>query len=223
MNKEKITKILKIVAIVLAVFLVMFLVHWVKNYFIISSLQDKVAKKMESKNYHAHSVATESENTTLTIDYYKKDDREATFIENNKDGKIVKMSFYNNGHRTDMFIDSEEEKVAKIDVNALIPGMIINVLQADSKWQTFLYSAGTSITSTKYEGKSCYKIKNFLSPYVLEGYDNKTEYIIEKDTGLVIKHNVNDIVTEREYEFDNVDVYIFAEPDIGNYTIKKDE
>ena len=47
----------------------------------------------------------------------------------------------------------------------------------------------------------------------------KNEYYINKQTGLLVKSVINDIIAQREYEFDNIDDSIFIEPDINQYTI----
>ena len=51
-------------------------------------------------------------------------------------------------------------------------------------------------------------------------YDKQTVYI-DKDTGLSVKNEIDKIVTEREYEFNNVEDSIFVEPDISQYTLKE--
>ena len=85
--------------------------------------------------------------------------------------------------------------------------------------QTFLLSSIAVIKNTKYNDIKCYTIDNFLSPNILIGNEVNT-YTIDKETGLVMKTNMNNIVSERNYEFDNVDDSIFVEPNIGEYRIK---
>lgn len=48
-----------------------------------------------------------------------------------------------------------------------------------------------------------------------------SEIIIDKETGLFLKSTATGDVVEREYEFDNVDDSIFAEPDISQYKVKE--
>lgn len=75
------------------------------------------------------------------------------------------------------------------------------------------------IRSEKYKDKECYTIDNLLSPYFLVG--NKSQYTIEKDSGLLLKDISDGVTYEREYEFNNVEDSIFEEPDINQYTIQK--
>lgn len=51
--------------------------------------------------------------------------------------------------------------------------------------------------------------------------DEKNITCIEKNTGLMVNMTENTVVTEREYEFNNVDDSIFIEPDISQYTLKE--
>ena len=94
---------------------------------------------------------------------------------------------------------------------------IIDYLKTDNKWQSFIYSIPTMITNVEYNGKKCYKITNFLSPYYL--YDSKhNELYIDKETGLCLL-NYTSTENKYNYEFNNVDDSIFIEPDIGQYTL----
>ena len=216
----KAKKILKIIGIILLVVIIIFLIHCFRNFIIILGLQDRVAEYIDDDNHHLHMISKQNEQVSLTIDYYKKDNREVTFMERNFNGEITKLSFYKNGERIDMFTENSTTKVAKINTNALIPGTIINVLQADNNWQTFLYSIIAKIRSGNYNNKDCYIIGNYLSPNNLYSYNNETKYIIEKETGLLLEETLNNIVTKRIYEFGNVDNSIFIEPDISQFTIQ---
>ena len=47
----------------------------------------------------------------------------------------------------------------------------------------------------------------------------KNEIYVDKDTGLVIFKNTDGELTEKEYEFNNVEDSIFIEPNIGEYKL----
>ena len=135
-------KVLKIIGIILLILLVVFLIHAIKNFIIVSNLQSKISEYTDSSNYHIHMVAEESSGIKITTDYYKKDNKEAVFLQRDKDEEITKVSFYNNGERTDVFTETPTEKTANIDTKSTLASIqIINALQADNKWQTFIYSA----------------------------------------------------------------------------------
>lgn len=76
MEKKKIIKnVLKIVLILITMFLVLLIVHTIRNYVIITELQDKIAEYNNSINYHIKSFATENNGTIVKMDYYKKDNK----------------------------------------------------------------------------------------------------------------------------------------------------
>jgi hypothetical protein len=217
MNKKKIFKIL---GIILLIIVVIFLIHTIRNYIIITDLQNKIAKYSDSTNYYIKSVATKSDGTVVTMEYYKKDNKEVSFLERNLNGEISKISMYNNGERTDTFIETSESKVAQLDSDNIMTINFYNFLETENNWQTLLGSISARIKSTNYNGKECYVIKGLSSSVFLISEGQET--YIEKDTGLLVK-TTGDGVTEREYEFDNVDDSIFVEPDISQYTLKEND
>ena len=218
MSKKKIFKIL---GIILLVVIAIFLIHTIRNYIIITDLQNKIADYSNSTNYYTKSVATESNGTVVTMEYYKKDKKEVVFLERNLNGEISKISMYNNGERTDTFWDNKESKTAQLDSGTIIGVNIYNFTETDNKWQTFLGSILANVKSTNYNGKECYIIKGFLSSLSLTSEGAET--YIEKETGLYLKTIEGDRTTERKYEFDKVDDSIFVEPDISQYTLKEKE
>ncbi len=217
-------KVLKIIGIILLVLILMFLIHALKNFIIATKLQNKVAKYMDSTNYHLTAISYQKDAPTITINFYKKDEKQAMFVERKDDnGEITKLTFYCNRKRTDMFIESPDGKIADINSKvSIMPMVVINPLQTDNKWQTFLYSSISMVRSTNYAEKECYVVDNYLSPYNLAEQDNHTtKYIIEKETGLLLKTETGNLTCERKYEFDNVNDSIFVEPDIGQYKIQE--
>ena len=211
-------KILKIVLIIIAVLIALFIVHTVRNYVIITNLQNKVSEYQDSTNYHIKSVTTEINGTVITMEYYRKDNKEALFLENNLNGEISKVSVYNNGERVNTFFDTKENKVAELNSGRMMSVHIVSYIETANNWHTFFESMRTNIKSTEYNGKECYIIKGFLSIYS-QGFEVGETYI-EKDTGLFVKTIENGRIGEREYEFDKVEDYIFIEPDISQYKLK---
>lgn len=217
----KVKKVLKITGSIVAILIILVLIHTIRNYVIIKGLQDKISQYSNRSNYYIKSVATEDNGTIVTMEYYKKDNKQAVFLERNLNGEISKISMYNNGERTDTFWDNKENKTAQLDSGTIMTVNMYNHLETDNNWQTFLGSIFAKIKSTNYNGKECYIIKGFLSSSSLtfEG----AETYIEKDTGLFLKTTEGNIYTEREYKFDTVEDTIFSEPDIGQYKIKEKE
>ena len=220
MEKKKIMKnVLKTALILVAILLVFLIVHTIRNYAIVTDLQNKFAKYNNSTNYHIKSIATEDNGTILKMNYYKKDDKQVVFTEREINGETIKISMYNNGERTDTFTEAKDLKVVQINSGAVMSIGIYNYLENDSKWQTFLGCINAKIKSVRYNGKECYIIKDFMSltSLVFDG----AEVYIDKETGLLVKTTGLDIENEREYEFNMVDDSIFTEPDISQYKLKE--
>ena len=212
-------KIFKIIGIILLIVIAIFLIHTIRNYIIISDLQNKISKYANSTNYRTKSVTTENDGSVVTMEYYKKDNKEVVFMERNLNGEISKISIYNNGERKDTFYDNKEGKTAQLNTDNLMSVNIYNFMESDNKWQTLFGSIFANIKSANCDGKDCYIIKGFLSSKSLNSTSSET--YIEKDTGLYFKTVDGENISKREYEFDTVDDSIFVEPDIGLYTIKE--
>ena len=222
MEKKKIIKnVLKIALIVIAILLVILIIHTIRNYVIVTDLQNKIAEYNDSINYHIKSVVTENNGTIVKMDYYKKDDKQVVFMERMANNEVTKISMYNNGERTDTFIETKDSKIAQLNSGTIMSVGIYNHLENDSKWQTILGCISAKIKSVDYNGKECYIVKEFMSSTSLtfEG----AETYIDKETGIFVKSIEAGIVNEREYEFNTVDDSIFTEPDISQYTLKENE
>ena len=90
MEKKKIIKnVLKIALIVIAILLVILIIHTIRNYVIVTDLQNKIAEYNGSTNYHIKSVANVvDEDYTTTLDYYVKDNKQVSIMEKSIDGKV---------------------------------------------------------------------------------------------------------------------------------------
>ncbi len=213
-------KIFKIIGGILLAVIAIFLIHTIRNYIIITDLQKKIAQYSDSTNYHIKSISTTKEGTKVEMEYYKKDNKQVVFMERDIEGEIQKMSMYDNGERIDIFYENADGKSCDINSEtSLMQINLYNFLENDTKWQTFISSTIARVKSTQYNGKKCYAIKGFLSSTSLTSKDS--EIVIDKETGLFLKSTETGDVVEREYEFDNVDDSIFAEPDISQYTLKE--
>lgn len=218
----KCKKILKIIGIILLILLVLILIHTIRNFIIIKNLQNQIAQYVNSENYYIKSVTSENNGVIVKTEYYQKDDKQVVLMERDNNGEKTKISMYNNGERINTFTETLDAKSVKLNSPNSIVVQIVNVLQTDNNWQTFLYSIISKVKKVEYNGKECYSIDNFLSPYYMYGTE-KNEVYIEKDTGLLLKQTIDDITTQKEYQFNNVDDSIFIEPDISQYTLQEDK
>lgn len=216
MNKKK---FFKTIGILVFIIVILMLLYVIRNTIIVTKLQKNIKEYTSKTNFSIKVTNLTSETSKMTVNYYKKDNKEAVILERNVDGNSVKMSFYNNGERRDLFIETNDKKTVQVNTKNQLLGLnITDSLQTDNLWQTILYSSIARIKIENVNGKECYKVSNFYSPYWMYG-ENITEFYIEKDTGLLIKTVIDDEVAVREYSFDDVEDSAFVEPDIGLYTV----
>ena len=74
-------KILKIIGIILLIIIAIFIIHTIRNYIIITDLQNKIAKYSSNTNYSIKSISTSKEGTKVIMEYYKKENKQAIFME----------------------------------------------------------------------------------------------------------------------------------------------
>lgn len=219
MNKKK---VFKTIGILVLIIVILMLLYVIRNTIIVTKLQKNIKEYTSKTNFSIKVTNLTSEKSKMTVNYYKKDNKEAVILERNVDENSVKMSFYNNGERKDLFIETNDKKTVQVNTKNQLLGLnITDSLQTDNLWQTILYSSIARIKTENVNGKECYKVSNFYSPYWMYG-DNITEFYIEKDTGLLIKTVIDDEIAVREYSFDDVEDSAFVEPDIGLYTVVKE-
>lgn len=214
-------KILKIIGIILLILVVLLLIHTIRNFIIIKDLQNKIAQYVNSENHYIKNITSENNGIVVKVDYYQKDNKQVVFLERDNNGEKTKISMYNNGERIDTFTETSDTKKVKLNSLSTISVQIVNVLQTDNDWQTFLYSIIAKVRKVELNGKECYRIDNFFSPYYLFGIE-KNEAYLEKDTGLLVKQVMDETTTQKEYDFNNVDDSIFVEPDISQYSLQED-
>ncbi len=208
-------KIAKIILIVLLLLLLLVIIHTIRNFIIIRGLQDNIEQYISSTNYHAKSVTKDENN--VTMDYYKKDQKELVVIQKKNGNQKIKLSMYNTGSRIDLFCDATDKKTVELNKESMMTvNAIYNYVETDNNWQTLLASIFARISKTECNGKECYVVNNFISSSIL--FENSEVYI-EKDTGLPLKVIVDSVITEKEYEFNNVSDEIFTEPDISQYEL----
>lgn len=216
MNKKK---VFKTIGILVLIIVILMLLYVIRNTIIVTKLQKNIKEYTSKTNFSIKVTNLTSETSKMTVNYYKKDNKEAVILERNVDENSVKMSFYNNWERKDLFIETNDKKTVQVNTKNQLLGLnITDSLQTDNLWQTILYSSIARIKSENVNGKECYKVSNFYSPYWMFG-EKITEFYIEKDTGLLIKTVIDDEVAVREYSFDDVEDSAFVEPDIGLYTV----
>ena len=219
MNKKK---VLKIILLIVLIVIVIFLAITIRKMIIISNLNNKISKYINSNNRYEKIV----NNSECTTEFYLKDEN-ALMIYTSKEkdtGKNRKLMQYTKGDKVNTYIDVEDSKIAMLGASKdEVPSQII-IMGFDYEnnlWNLFKLAVMSKIKTAKYEGKDCYFVQSLIA-------DNA---YIQKETGLTLKANngysvkedgtEEAIVAEYYYEFGNVDDSIFVEPDISQYKIQE--
>lgn len=210
MKNDKVKKVIKIIFLIVLILIVLFLINAFRKFVIIKNIQKNSAPYVSSQNYHTKSVVTSENGDTTTIDYYKKGEKEVSFMEKVTLNKVYKISAYKNGDTTNVFYDNDNGKTAQLNADMVISINLVNYFDMQNDWSTFLVGMMTRLKSAKYEGKDCYIVYN--------SNDDITH--IDKDTGLIVFVTFGGTSSVRSYDFDNVDDSIFVEPDLSQYEIK---
>lgn len=212
-----------IIAIILIVFL-LFVVNTIRKLAIIKDIQKTASQYTSSTNYHIKSVANVvDEDYTTTLDYYVKDNKQVSIMEKSIDGKVInKIFMYDNGTRKDTFYETEETKRVDIDSDFELNVLVYDYFADNSNMQLIYQAIVSKIEDIEYNGKECYRIVDCPNSSILKEDNGKTnEVYIEKSTGLVIRTHFGTSISEREYEFNNVQNENFIEPDISQYELVK--
>ena len=64
----KIKKLLKIIGIIIAILIIVFLIYAIRNYVIVTGLQNKIKPYFNSSNYYMKSVTKDNDGTIVTME-----------------------------------------------------------------------------------------------------------------------------------------------------------
>ena len=79
---------LKIVGIILIILIVIFAIHTIRNYVIITNLQNKIGTYINSDNYFIESSTKQGDAISTNLKCYKKGNKQVTFLDTISNGKI---------------------------------------------------------------------------------------------------------------------------------------
>lgn len=151
MNKKK---VFKTIGILVLIIVILMLLYVIRNTIIVTKLQKNIKEYTSKTNFSIKVTNLTSEKSKMTVNYYKKDNKEAVILERNVDENSVKMSFYNNGERKDLFIETNDKKTVQVNTKNQLLGLnITDSLQTDNLWQTILYSSIARIKTENVNGK----------------------------------------------------------------------
>lgn len=210
---------LKIIGIILIILIVIFAIHTIRNYVIITNLQNKIGTYINSDNYFIESSTKQGDAVSMSLKCYKKGNKQVTFLDTISNSKKTLVSAYSNGEKNTVYTEADGLKEVNTNIKEISTVSLHNYLETDNNWQTFINGISANVKSTTVNGKDCYLIKGFMSSTGSASKD--IEVYVEKDTGLLLKVVDGDSTTESGYEFNNVDDSIFVEPDVSQYTVKE--
>lgn len=224
MDKKKMKKILKIILIIVFIIFMLFMINTIRKLIIIKDIQKIASQYTSSTNYHIKSVGSGmNDGITTTINSYNKEGKRLVIIERRKDGKVEdKISMYDNGERKSTFSETGNDKKVDIDSDFNFSMPVYDYFEGGSNMQLICIAIASKVENIEYKGKKCYRVGDFVSSDTLVDINsNNSEIYIEKDTGLVIRTHFGSSISEREYEFNNVQDEVFIEPDLKEYKVIK--
>lgn len=162
MEKKKF-RIGKIILIILAIVILGIVIHTMRNFIIVSKLQNTLKQYADVDNYHIKISYDNEQAGHVETNFYRKGNKKAYFIEIiNFSGDTTKMLTYDNGKRVDFFSDSLEGKNAYLGKGASPDFAITNGTETENLFQKLFACLLARIKSIEYNGKSCYEITNFI-------------------------------------------------------------
>ena len=207
MNKKIVLKVILLFVIILFVF---FIVHTIRNFIIISNIQNKIMKYSGSDNYHIKIIVEDNDEIKTETDFYKKGNKEAAFLQRKKIDKNDKILMYNNNGIKHIYTQTEEG-IALSTTSGFLSIFINNGVETENIWQKIFASIMADIKIISEDGKEYYQLKHIFLSNVI----SNDILLIDKQTGLIYKNISENLKIIKEYEFDNVDDLIFIEPDIN--------
>lgn len=211
MSKKKI--VLSIV-ILLLVMVMLFMAITFRKFMIVKDLQNKIAMKAQAPNFYRKAVTT-GENSEVVTEGYRKGDKKFVTIKRTMNGEEMRISLYDNGTTINVYTETADKKTVKPNGSSELVFDLSNRLETFNDCHTFICCIKAKISTTTYDGKECYIIKNFEEPNINE----ENEFYIEKETGLILKSTIMNQTSVMEYKFDNVTDEIFTEPDMSLYEL----
>lgn len=216
MEKKKMKLWKKILIILLLVF-IMFLIHVVRNFIIISKLT-KVSEEYANKTNYIANVYSIQGNSINIAKAYNKDEKYLSSLETkvNHTDDIRRLTIYKTKDDSLGIIQSGETKIAIVNDNVL-GGVQLATFQMfgdESGYNIFrkiLLSAITRITTEECRDKDCYYVE------IQDGW----KLWVDKDNGTILREINGSMVTERTYEFDTVKDEDIIKPDISDCKIQE--
>ena len=219
-NKMRVLKII----LLLIVFLCIIVTS--RKMIIISKLQSRANEYTNSINFH-RIIYSYAQDTYIKSEIFCLDNKKLVITTTIVNGEKIVRKIYSDGEVANIYTETVEKKMVKLNQKMQMAVNIYNSLYTENWWHLLISSLPATINTKEYNGKECYYITNYVSPYML----CQDGAYIDKETGLVVKtisttENMTDgskyirPAMDYVYEFDTVTENRFIEPYISEYEIE---
>lgn len=203
---------LKFVLILIIIAIVLFLVHYLRNYIIVSKIFNERAKYKDVTNYSYCYTQNEDEGAVKT-EYYKKDNTAVIFIKNKNfliwSNKDLNQSIILNYDKMKAIVSPDVSLEGTIDSTPVDNGIAVLGELKDAqmyKGFSFVYF----ITSEKINGVDCYKVTI-----------GKEKAWYSKENGMTVKYINGSLDADySEWKFNEVKDEDIARPNLMGFSVE---
>lgn len=202
---KKSTKILLSFLIIL---FVIFIILYLRNFFILNNIANSIKNYSSTDNYYVKTISYEGTLTSVTNSYNIKEKYLTTidYFIYTKD--FLSKELYNDNETSITILEKNGTKVARLEKDAFGEIRIVNIF-ADKNLFALAFN---NITTEKCNGKDCYSFNI-----------DDIKYFIDKETGLLVRlmnlSKDNSSILDYYYEFDKVTDDNVKKPDISQYQV----
>jgi len=212
--ENKKMKLWKKILLVLLVIFIMFSIYVIRNYIIISNIENTSKQYANKTNYIANVYSIQN-NSVNMVKSYNKDGKYLSLIEIkvNDSNDIRKLTVYKDDNEGIGVIETVDKKIAML-TNNIVGGVQVVTFASIADMnilQKLLFSAIARVST-----EECNKKDTFL----VEMPDDWKIWV-DKENGTLVREINGGFVTERNYEFDIVKDEDIVKPDISDCEIQK--
>ena len=212
MEKKKKHTGLKFVLILIIIAIVLFLVHYLRNYIIVSKIFNERAKYKDVTNYSYCNTQNDGEDAVKT-EYYKKDNTAVIFIKNRNflvwSNKDLNQSIILNYDKMEAIVSPDVFLEGTIDSTPVDNGVAVLGMVKDAqmyKGFSFVYF----ITSEKINGVDCYKVSI-----------GKEKAWYSKENGMLVKYINGSLNADySDWKFNEVKDEDVARPNLMGFSVE---
>lgn len=217
MENKKMKLWKKILLVLLAVF-ILFTIHLLRNFIIISNLEN-ISKNFANKTNYIANVYSLQSNGVNILKSYNKDGKYLSLIETkvNNINDTRKLTVYKSGNEGIGIVQAGDKKIAFLNEKVVGGGIQVVTFRmfGDESGMNLLQKLFLSVVS-RINTEECNNKETFLVE-MPAGW----KMWVDKENGTIVREINGGLVTERNYEFDAVKDEDIAKPDISDCEIQK--